>query len=125
MPVLDTFLDPRSPSYEDNREAMLHRLDELNEALVQARAGGGDKYVTRHHARGKLLARERIELLLDRDGPFLELCPVAAWATDHSVGAGVVIGIGPVEGVTCMIIANDPTVRGGAINPYSLKKTQR
>jgi acetyl-CoA carboxylase carboxyltransferase component len=104
---------------------MLRRLDELNEALQQARAGGGAKYVTRHHTRGKLLARERIELLLDRDAPFLELAPLAAWGTDHAVGAGLVTGIGVIEGVTCMIIANDPTVRGGAVNPYSLKKTQR
>jgi acetyl-CoA carboxylase carboxyltransferase component len=125
MPVLDSGLDPRSPSYLDNRRAMLRRLDELNEAQQQAMAGGGDKYVTRHHARGKLLARERIELLLDRDAPFLELSALAAWGTDYSVGAGVVTGIGVVEGVTCMIVANDPTVRGGAVNPYSLKKTQR
>jgi acetyl-CoA carboxylase carboxyltransferase component len=125
MPVLDTGLDPRSPSDVDNRGAMLRRLDELDEALQQASAGGGDKYVTRHHARGKLLARERIELLLDRDAPFLELSPLAAWGTDHAVGAGLVTGVGVVEGVTCMIIANDPTVRGGAVNPYSLKKTQR
>ena len=125
MPVLDSGLDPRSSSYLDNRGAMLRRLDELDEALRQARAGGGDKYVTRHHARGKLLARERVELLLDRDAPFLELCSLAGWGTDASVGAGVVTGIGVVEGVTCMVVANDPTVRGGAINPYSLKKTQR
>jgi acetyl-CoA carboxylase carboxyltransferase component len=125
MPVLDTSLDPRSAPYQDNRTAMLHRLDELSEGLGQATRGGGDKYVTRHHARGKLLARERIELLLDRDAPFLELCALAGWGTDYSVGAGVVTGIGVVEGVACVIVANDPTVRGGAINPYSLKKTQR
>src|SRR4051812_31802018 len=125
MPTLDTGLDPRSPAYSDNRAAMLRRLDELDEALVAARRGGGEKYVARHHARGKLLARERIELLIDRDAPFLELCPLAGWGTDYSVGAGVVTGMGVVEGVMCMVIANAPTVRGGAINPYSLKKTQR
>jgi acetyl-CoA carboxylase carboxyltransferase component len=125
MPTLDTSLDPRSSAYSDNRAAMLRRLDELDEALVAARRGGGEKYVTRHHARGKLLARERVELLIDRDAPFLELCALAGWGTDYSVGAGVVTGIGVVEGVMCMVIANDPTVRGGAINPYSLKKTQR
>jgi acetyl-CoA carboxylase carboxyltransferase component len=125
MPVLDTAVDPRSLSYMDNRAAMLQRLAELDEALRAARAGGGEKYVTRHHARGKLLARERIELLIDRDAPFLELCPLAGWGSDYPVGASVVTGIGVVEGTLCMIIANDPTVRGGAVNPFSLKKTQR
>jgi acetyl-CoA carboxylase carboxyltransferase component len=104
---------------------MLERLDELAAALAQARAGGGEKYASRHHARGKLLARERIELLVDRDAPFLELMPVAAYGSDYPVGAGAVTGIGIVAGVPCMIIANDPTVRGGAVNPYTLKKTQR
>src|SRR6266511_2326145 len=125
MPVLSTSVDPRSPSYVDNRAAMLARLAELDQALSDALSGGGEKYVSRHHARGKLLARERIELLVDQDSPFLELCPLAAWGTDFSVGASVVTGIGVVEGVPCMVIANDPTTRGGAVNPYSLKKTQR
>src|SRR5687767_8326357 len=104
---------------------MLERLAELDAALEAARGGGGEKYVTRHHARGKLLPRERIELLLDQDAPFLELSPVAAWGTDFPAGASVVTGIGVVEGVECVIIANDPTVRGGAVNPYTLKKTRR
>ncbi|WP_238008724.1 carboxyl transferase domain-containing protein [Dactylosporangium sp. AC04546] len=125
MPVLTSNLDPRSTAYRENREAMLERLTELESALRQARGGGGEKYVTRHHARGKLLPRERIELLIDRDAPFLELCPVAAWGTDYPVGASVVTGIGIVEGQPCVVVANDPTVRGGAVNPYSLKKTQR
>ncbi|WP_432834397.1 acyl-CoA carboxylase subunit beta [Dactylosporangium sp. CA-092794] len=125
MPVLTSNLDPRGNAYAENRQAMLERLTELESALRQARAGGGEKYVTRHHARGKLLPRERIELLVDRDSPFLELCPVAAWGTDYPVGASVVAGIGIVEGVPCVIVANDPTVRGGAVNPFALKKTQR
>src|SRR5262249_40066737 len=89
------------------------------------RGGGGEPSVPRHHARGKLLPRERIELLVDRDSPFLELSPVAAWGTDYPVGASVVTGIGVVEGVPCVVVANDPTVRGGSVNPYTLKKTQR
>src|SRR6185437_14229247 len=125
MPVLTSTLDPRSPSYLDNRAAMLERLTELESALRDSRGGGGEKYVTRHHARGKLLPRERIELLIDRDSPFLELSAVAAWGTDFPVGASVVTGIGIVEDTPCMLIAHDPTVRGGAVNPYSLKKTQR
>jgi acyl-CoA carboxylase subunit beta len=125
MPILDTAVDLRSPSYVDNRATMLQRLADLDAALREAKAGGGEKYVTRHHARGKLLARERIELLIDRDAPFLELCPLAGWGSDYPVGASVVTGIGVVEDTLCMIIANDPTVRGGAVNPFSLKKTQR
>ena len=81
--------------------------------------------MARHHARGKLLARERVDLLLDRESPFLELAPYAAWGTDYTVGASLVTGIGLVEGVACVIVANDPTVRGGSVNPYTLKKTQR
>ena len=125
MPKLVSELDPRSESYVENREAMLARLAELEAAVAQACAGGGEKYTSRHHARGKLLPRERIELLVDRDAPFLELMPVAAYGSDFPVGAGVVTGIGVVSGAPCMIIANDPTVRGGAVNPYTLKKTAR
>jgi acyl-CoA carboxylase subunit beta len=125
VPVLESSLDPRAASYAANRSAMLDRLAELDSASAQARAGGGDKYVARHHARGKLLARERVELLLDRDSPFLEVCPYAAWGTEYTVGASVVTGIGLVSGVACMVVANDPTVRGGSINPYTLKKTLR
>ncbi|PZG08129.1 acetyl-CoA carboxylase carboxyltransferase subunit, partial [Micromonospora craterilacus] len=125
MTTLERPVDPASPAHRANREALLARLAELDAALDQARAGGGEKYVTRHHRRGKLLPRERIELLLDADSPFLELSPVAAYGTDFPVGASVVTGIGVVEGVECLIIANDPTVRGGAVNPWSLAKTRR
>src|SRR5439155_1066547 len=78
-----------------------------------ARAGGGEKYVRRHRERKKLLPRERIELLLDRDAPFLELSPLAAWGTEFTIGASVVTGVGVVSGVECVLIANDPTVKGG------------
>ncbi|MEU5913340.1 carboxyl transferase domain-containing protein [Micromonospora sp. NPDC047527] len=125
MTTLDTAADPSAPGFVANRAALLDRLAELDAALDQARAGGGEKYVTRHHKRGKLLARERIELLVDADSPFLELSPVAAYGTDFPVGASVVTGIGVVEGVECLIVANDPTVRGGAVNPWSLAKTRR
>jgi acetyl-CoA carboxylase carboxyltransferase component len=104
---------------------MLTRLAEVDGLLAQARAGGGEAYAARHHARGKLLARERVELLLDRDAPFLELSPLAAWGTEYPVGASVVTGLGVVEGVECVVLANDPTVRGGASNPSSLAKTLR
>jgi len=108
-----------------NREALLAKIAELDAEHAKALAGGGPKYVERHHRRGKLLARERVELLIDEDSPFLELSPLAAWGTDFPVGASVVTGIGRVEGVECVIVANDPTVRGGASNPYTLRKSLR
>ncbi|MFI6480653.1 acyl-CoA carboxylase subunit beta [Nonomuraea sp. NPDC050663] len=104
---------------------MLAKLAELSDELAKATQGGGPKYVERHRKRGKLLARERIELLIDPDSPFLELSPLAAWGSDFPVGASVVTGIGVIEGVECLITANDPTVRGGASNPWTLKKTLR
>ncbi|WP_434582265.1 acyl-CoA carboxylase subunit beta [Carbonactinospora thermoautotrophica] len=125
MTVLRSTLDTGSAEYTANRAAMLRKLEELAAEQAKALAGGGPKYVERHHRRGKLLPRERIELLLDPDAPFLELSPLAAWGTDYPVGGSVVTGIGVVEGVECVIIANDPTVRGGASNPWTLKKTFR
>ncbi|MFJ4873877.1 acyl-CoA carboxylase subunit beta [Streptomyces sp. NPDC088745] len=125
MPTLPTALDPTAPAYASHRAATLAKLAALQEAHAGALAGGGDKYLARHRARGKLLARERVELLLDPDTPFLELSPLAAWGSDYPVGASMVTGIGVVEGVECLITANDPTVRGGASNPWTLKKALR
>jgi acetyl-CoA carboxylase carboxyltransferase component len=123
--VLGTRVDLRSDTYRDNRAVMLAALAAHEEQLALARGGGGPRYVERHRARGRLLARERIELLLDRDAPFLELSPLAAWGTEFSVGAAIVTGIGVISGVECVIIANDPTVRGGAMNPHTLRKQLR
>jgi acetyl-CoA carboxylase carboxyltransferase component len=125
MNVLASRLDRASETYRANRSANLKLLEELAEQLAVSRAGGGPKYVERHRARGKLLARERIELLLDRDAPFLELSPLAAWGSDFPVGASGVTGVGVVCGVECVVTASDPTVRGGATNPFGLKKTLR
>ncbi|HEX7307679.1 acyl-CoA carboxylase subunit beta [Lentzea sp.] len=108
-----------------NREALLAKIAQLDAEHAKALAGGGPKYVERHHQRGKLLARERVELLIDEDSPFLELSPLAAWGTDFPVGASVVTGVGRVEGVECVVVANDPTVRGGSSNPYTLRKSLR
>src|SRR5699024_1562804 len=107
------------------RKVMLERLEEIDTEPAKAVAGGGGKYVHRPRPRGKRLGRERIELLLDEGSPFLELSALAAWGSDFPVGASVVSGIGVVCGVECVIVANDPTVRGGASNPWSLKKTHR
>jgi acyl-CoA carboxylase subunit beta len=109
----------------DNRTAMLDKLAELDAEHAKAVSGGGEKYVERHHARGKLLPRERIELLIDEGSAFLELSPLAGWGSDFTVGASVVTGIGVIEGVECMITANDPSVKGGASNPWTVKKIFR
>ena len=125
MPVLTSSVDPASGAYQRNRAAQLAALAELDEQLAAARAGGGPRYAERHRARGRLLVRERIELLLDRDAPFLELSSLAAWGTEFTVGASIVTGIGVVSGVECVIIGHDPTVRGGSMNPYTLRKNLR
>jgi acetyl-CoA carboxylase carboxyltransferase component len=108
-----------------HRAAMLEKLAALDAEHAKAVAGGGEKYIDRHHARGKLLPRERIELLVDPGSAFLELSPLAGWGSDFAVGASVVTGIGVVEGVECMITANDPTVKGGASNPWTVRKIFR
>ncbi|WP_017546746.1 acyl-CoA carboxylase subunit beta [Nocardiopsis prasina] len=125
MSVLTSRLDTRGPAYAEARDTMLAKLAELDTEHAKALAGGGERYVERHRARGGLLARERIELLLDEGSPFLELSPLAAWGSDFHVGASVVTGVGVVSGVECVIVANDPTVRGGSSNPWSLRKSQR
>jgi acetyl-CoA carboxylase carboxyltransferase component len=125
MEILRSHADTRSETYRENREGFLEQIALLNEQLGLVRAGGGEKYVKRHSERGKLMARERIELLLDRDSPFLELMPLAAWGTDFHLGGSVVSGIGVVSGVECVISANEPTVRGGSLNPYSVTKSTR
>ncbi|NYI91215.1 acetyl-CoA carboxylase carboxyltransferase component [Amycolatopsis endophytica] len=123
--MIRSVVDTASAEFGANREAMEAKLAELAAEHAKAVAGGGEKYVARHRKRGKLLARERIELLIDEDSPFLELSPLAAWGTDYQVGGSVVVGIGVVEGVECLIVANDPTVKGGASNPSTLKKSLR
>ncbi|HSO50575.1 MAG TPA: carboxyl transferase domain-containing protein, partial [Acidimicrobiia bacterium] len=125
MQVLTTRVDPQSEEYRANRAAMEAKLAEFESLMEQARQGGGEMYVARHRERGKLLARERIELLLDRDAPFLELSTLAAWGTDKNLGANVVTGIGVVEGAECAILAHDPTSQAGSMNRYSVSKTLR
>src|SRR5246127_2239315 len=123
--TLRSTLDTRAPAYEESVAAMTAKLADIDEELAKALAGGGPKYVERHHARGKLTPRERIELLIDPNSPFLELCPLAAWGSEFQVGASLVTGIGAVSGVECLVVANDPTVKGGTSNPWTLRKILR
>ena len=125
MAVLRSTVDTTSDVYRANRAGQLAAIAALDEQLELARAGGGPKYAQRHRERGKLLARERMELLVDRDSPLLELSSLAAWGTEFTVGASIVTAIGVVSGVECVLIAHDPTVRGGAMNPYTLRKNLR
>lgn len=104
---------------------MLALLDEIDLAHSKALEGGGPKYVSRHRDRGKLLVRERIDLLLDPDSPFLELSPLAGWGTDDPLGGGLVTGLGLIHGTECVISANDPTIRGGTSTPTTVSKGLR
>ena len=123
--VLASALDTGSASYRARREAMLARVADLDAEHARAIAGGGPKYLKRHRDRGKLTVRERVELLIDPDSPFLELSALAGYGTDFPVGGSGVTGLGVVSGTLCVISASDPTVRGGSTNPWSLKKSLR
>jgi acetyl-CoA carboxylase carboxyltransferase component len=123
--VLATRIDTAGDPFQENAAAYDRLLSALDEQQALARGGGGPKAVDRHHSRGRLLAHERIDLLLDEDAPFLEFSTVAAYGTQFAVGASLVTGIGVVSGTECVLVAHDPTVRAGASNPYTWKKVQR
>ncbi|MDP6932064.1 MAG: carboxyl transferase domain-containing protein [Myxococcota bacterium] len=126
LPVLRSQVSTRSETYVANHEAMTRALGLLAKHLRRARSGGGVMYVARHIDRGKLLPRERVERLLDRDSHFLELCPLAGKDMQGcKPGAGMISGIGVVSGVEVAISANDSTQQGGAINEWGVKKMQR
>ncbi len=125
MQPLGSGVDRQSPGYAANRAAMLEALAEIEALQTRVAAGGGDRSVARLRERGKLLPRERIRLLLDRDSPFLELSPLAGWGTEQPLGGGLVTGIGIVSGTQCVVIANDPTVKGGAQGPTAVAKGLR
>jgi 3-methylcrotonyl-CoA carboxylase beta subunit len=125
-PVIATRIDPRSPDYQTNREANTAAVEKLTKSLAEATVGGGEKYTSRHKAAGKLLPRERIELLLDRDSYFLEIAALAGKdVPGHTTGAGFIGGIGRVSGVEVVISANDSTVKGGAISELTAWKSGR
>ena len=123
--VLRSNIDLRSETYRTNRTSMLAHIEALDALIAEAVAGGGEKYRQRHHQRGRLLARDRIELLVDQDSPFLELSPTAAAGTEFAVGAALITGLGVISGTECVVLASDPTVRGGSMNPITVKKILR
>jgi len=120
-------IDPRSDAFVRNAQHYTGLLTTLRERMAWAVRGGGDKLMQRHIERGKLPVRQRIDLLLDVGSPFLEISPLAAWGLyDNEVpAAGVVAGIGLIEGVHCMIIANDATVKGGSFFRETVRKHVR
>lgn len=125
-PLLRSTVNPRSESFGQNRAANLESLQTLQRALQKANAGGGPRYNDRHLSAGKLLPRQRIELLIDADAHFLEICPLAGYEVDNiHPGGGVLGGVGVVSGVECLITASEATVQGGAINEIGVKKSAR
>ena len=126
-PELPTRVDLRDSQYKANRARNLELAADLRSRLDQVALAGGEEYVSRHHERGKLLARERIQRLIDPATTFLELSPLAASAVyeDDVPSAGIVTGIGVVHGRECVVIANDATVKGGTYYPLTVKKHLR
>jgi acetyl-CoA carboxylase carboxyltransferase component len=130
MPVLPSRLDPASPetrANQDEMELLVADLRARQAALTVGGAGGDERSIARHRARGKLPVRERIERLLDPGSAFLELSPLAATGVydEDAPGAGIVTGLGRIEGTTCVIVANDATVKGGTYYPLTVKKHLR
>jgi 3-methylcrotonyl-CoA carboxylase beta subunit len=127
MAKIASKLDIRSAEFAANEAAMRSLVAELRETLQRNALGGSEAARTKHIQAGKLLARERVDALLDAGSPFLELSPLAAQAVyeDELPGAGLVTGIGKVSSRPCMIVANDPTVKGGTYYPLTVKKHLR
>src|SRR5262245_37323653 len=124
MTVLASQVKVNSDGFKKNQLEYNKLLEELRTRVDQVQQGGGEQAVARHRQRNKLLARERIEQLVDPDAPFLELSPLAAWDVydNDAPGAGIVTGIGLVHGREVMVVANDATVKGGTYYPLTVKK---
>ena len=125
-PKIKTNLDTKSDQYQVNKEMMLEKLDFLDGLLDLAEIGGGMHHHDRLAKRGKMPVRERVLNVLDQDSPFLEIQPFAAYGTNnYNVGGGCVSGVGIISGVECVIFANDPTVKAGAMTVYVGAKWKR
>jgi len=132
MPILESKLSPRTSDFQLNATAMRALVVDLNAQIAKAQLGGGDAARAKHTARGKLLPRERVQMLLDPGTPFLELSPLAALGmypdrdgSDSAPCASLIAGIGRVSGVDCMVVCNDATVKGGTYYPLTVKKHLR
>ncbi len=127
MQALDSRIDPRSEEFKANAAAMRAVVEDLREQAARAAQGGGEAARAKHTARGKLLPRDRVDQLLDPGSPFLEIGQLAAHGMydGDAPSAGVIAGIGRVQGVECMVVANDATVKGGTYYPMTVKKHLR
>jgi 3-methylcrotonyl-CoA carboxylase beta subunit len=127
MTVLQSSINARDSGFSENREHMQAQVDDLRQLVCEIKKGGGEKYQQRHIARGKLLPRERLDAVLDEGSPFLELSQLAAHKVydDNVPAAGIITGIGRVNGQECMIFVNDATVKGGTYYPLTVKKQDR
>ena len=132
MSILETQLNARSADFQANAAAMRAVVDDLKAQIEKASLGGGEAARAKHTGRGKLLPRDRVQMLLDPGTPFLELSPLAALGmypdrdgSDSAPCAGVIAGVGRVSGVDCMIVCNDATVKGGTYYPLTVKKHLR
>ncbi|MBV8916249.1 MAG: methylcrotonoyl-CoA carboxylase, partial [Acetobacteraceae bacterium] len=127
MPALATAVDTSGPAAEANRAAMAGLVARLRETVERIRMGGGEAARQRHLSRGKLLPRDRVRALIDPASPFLELSQLAAYGMygGDIPAAGIITGIGRVQGRECMIVANDATVKGGTYFPMTVKKHLR
>ena len=127
MSVIKSAINPRSDEFRANAEATGRVIDDMRKVVAEIKQGGGKVASDRHESRGKLLARERIRRLLDVGSPFLELSQLAAYGmySGDIAAAGIITGIGAIQGQECMIVANDPTVKGGSYYPVTVKKHLR
>jgi len=127
MSRIHSTLDPRSDAFAANRAHHDALTETLRARLAEAVGGGREALIERHHTRGKILVRDRIDRLIDAGTPFLELSPLAAWGQygNDVPGAGIVTGIGTIAGTPCAIIANDATVKGGSFFHETVKKHVR
>lgn len=125
MQTIKSKLDTRTEEYQKNRRDMLEMLEKIEELHVEASKGGGKEAIERLRSRNKLPIRERISLVLDRDSPFFEISPLAAYNSGITIGSGFVIGIGVISDTECLILGHDPSVRAGAFNAFNGKKLTR
>lgn len=127
MEVIESVVDSNSADFKTNTEAMLAHVSQWRSRIEQVKLGGGEDALKKHKSRGKLTARERIEALLDPSSAFLEFSTLAAWEMyeNQAPAAGVITGIGMIQGTECVIVANDATVKGGTYFPMTVKKHLR